>query len=1352
MGYDGSLKFDTTMDTGKFEKDAKGLDSIVKGLGVFKILEKGFMAVAASIDGAINRYDTLNKFPRVLQQMGYDAADASKATSTLAEGVSGLPTTLDDVVSTAQRLTVLSGNLETSVDTTLALNNAFLSSGSSAQDAVRGLNQYVQMLSSGKVDMDSWLTLQETMGYALTRVAETFGYVGESAQNGLYKALQSGEITFKDFNTRIIALDSGVGGFAEMARTSTGGIATAWTNMKTAIVRGTTGIIGSIDKGLSQTRFVSIEHTIGTMKDGILKSLSLVASAFGLVTRNADVLIPVIATLVGGFAAYKIVSTTAAALSGFNTTLVTAKALLVQSTGAVLMDTASHTMLTAALASETTAELVRAAAKKAGMTIDTAGNLITAKGAAATAAETAAVLANSGALTAKTVIVGLLTGGISVATAAQWLWNAAMHANPIGLIVVGVTALIAGIVALVSCLSKSNAAFDKEKDAVNDLREAHKAYADQIAKSAASAAEARESRAAEMKVNRDTVKSLQSLIAANDTLGTQNSAIAAKVASINSSMEGLGLAYDSTTGKLNMSAEALAAYMDSLVKVEEHQVAQAEYNRLLQEQATLQQRLSDAENKPYLYARMLADSIIDQGKYNELVKQNEEYINDLRLSIYPLNDALVTAKTSAEDSYNAQAEASVRAQQIRNNDIASVMRYADAWDMTAGQIIDAASRLGGGLDELAVNQAKMLTDSGVDITMVAKRWGMTVADVQAYMDMYQLTLQEASDSLSENSTKNGLSLDKLAKKHKTTAKAIRETAYLQGKSWQEYGDWMEESIAEYAKKFGISTEQIIKESSRLQGGFEEWVTVAEQKYRRATVAEQEYVNQIKAGNISINASYAERLESRRLHGEELNAVEQATLEQWKSLNQAAVDQFKAQQQDIVDTTEAGANKIVLSKQLSAKKILAIQEANNKATAEYVDNYNFIYSQIPITQQQYLGELDINSARFLKEMVAKWDKGGKEQWEQYVAGIEAGKATAAEKVGGAVQAMGDAVVDGAAAKEEEVRQAGINLADEVGAGMDESTAPSEASQAIANAVIEDLTGADYSGITGGIAAAISKGTSEVTASTKLMAIGFLGVCENLKSAAPAIATQMMSDISTAITAKQAIIAASFGTMGESLILQWNATRGKVSSIATQMMTDIYSSITIRTSIVGAAAAAVHSRIISALDSLPATTARIGSDMMEGIYRAMVNNEKRLYDKALEIARRIEKTFRDALDVHSPSRVMFTIFQYVMLGVYEGMESMEGRVYKLAEDISEGIVSRLNLTPSFAGITVERLRALSDANALGSKLSAMESTQGSFGDVYYNTNLTQNITSPKPLSPSEMTREGQDMLSRSQWQLP
>lgn len=78
---------------------------------------------------------------------------------------------------------------------------------------------------------------------------------------------------------------------------------------------------------------------------------------------------------------------------------------------------------------------------------------------AQTAAVTAEKLAESaaaGAITLKQIAVGLLTGQISIATAAQYAWNLAMSMNPIGFVIAAVAALTAGIAAL--SLTTDNAA------------------------------------------------------------------------------------------------------------------------------------------------------------------------------------------------------------------------------------------------------------------------------------------------------------------------------------------------------------------------------------------------------------------------------------------------------------------------------------------------------------------------------------------------------------------------------------------------------------------------------------------------------------------------------------------------------------------------------------------------------------------------------------------------------------------------------------------------------------------------------------------------------------------------------
>ena len=86
---------------------------------------------------------------------------------------------------------------------------------------------------------------------------------------------------------------------------------------------------------------------------------------------------------------------------------------------------------------------------------------------AAVTAEKLAESAAAGAITLKQIAVGLLTGQISLATAAQYAWNLAMSMNPIGLVITAVAALTAGIAAF--ALTADNAS-----DSTENLEEAEK--------------------------------------------------------------------------------------------------------------------------------------------------------------------------------------------------------------------------------------------------------------------------------------------------------------------------------------------------------------------------------------------------------------------------------------------------------------------------------------------------------------------------------------------------------------------------------------------------------------------------------------------------------------------------------------------------------------------------------------------------------------------------------------------------------------------------------------------------------------------------------------------------------------
>ncbi|MDM7650958.1 tape measure protein [Lactococcus lactis] len=243
---------------------------IAKGVGVFKLVDSAISVVKSSLDGAINRFDTLKNYPKVMAQMGYSTDDVAKSTEILKKGVDGLPTSLQELTKSSQSFAILEKSATGGAKTATALNDAFLSSGASAADASRGVQQYSQMLSSGKVDLMSWRTLQETMPYALTQVAKSFGLTGKSAERDLYAKLQSGDITMEQLNKRFVELDGGAKGFAQTARTATGGIGTSFTNMKNAVVNGITGVLQTIDTALQNNGF---KNGIATVFDGMKQSI-----------------------------------------------------------------------------------------------------------------------------------------------------------------------------------------------------------------------------------------------------------------------------------------------------------------------------------------------------------------------------------------------------------------------------------------------------------------------------------------------------------------------------------------------------------------------------------------------------------------------------------------------------------------------------------------------------------------------------------------------------------------------------------------------------------------------------------------------------------------------------------------------------------------------------------------------------------------------------------------------------------------------------------------------------------------------------------------------------------------------
>lgn len=251
------------------------------------VVSKALSVVTSNVGNAVDRFDTLNKYPVVMKALGYSTQDTGKSMKLLSNGIDGLPTSLNEITSAAQQFAPLTGSATSGAKAALALNDAFLASGASVSDTSRGMQQYTQMLATGKVDMQSWRTLQETMPIALRKTANAFGFTGKSAEQDLFKALQSGQITIGDLNKKFVELDKGQNGFATLARKNSVGIKTSFTNLGTAVTKGLAGTLTAIDNGLKNAKLGGIADLINSMKGGI-------NTAFDAINSTITTYIPII--------------------------------------------------------------------------------------------------------------------------------------------------------------------------------------------------------------------------------------------------------------------------------------------------------------------------------------------------------------------------------------------------------------------------------------------------------------------------------------------------------------------------------------------------------------------------------------------------------------------------------------------------------------------------------------------------------------------------------------------------------------------------------------------------------------------------------------------------------------------------------------------------------------------------------------------------------------------------------------------------------------------------------------------------------------------------------------------------
>lgn len=284
-----------------FGKIGSAIGSATKGVGIFlgagalgavaNIGSKAFNTVKSSIDGALNRIDTLNNSTRAFENMGVATKDITKNMDKLQEATRGLPTALDSAVSNVQLLTASTDDMGLSVDVFKAMNDAILGFGGDAQMVDSAVVQLSQSFSNGKVDAQTWNSMINSgLGPTLNALAKEMGMTTGVLKEGL----SSGSISVRQFQDALVKMDKEGGGglksLEKIAKDSTQGFGTAIANMKSAVTRGTAKMIEGMNKSLEKMGLPSFQEQIANtgkkfeaFLGGLGDSLPALAKNFGWV-------------------------------------------------------------------------------------------------------------------------------------------------------------------------------------------------------------------------------------------------------------------------------------------------------------------------------------------------------------------------------------------------------------------------------------------------------------------------------------------------------------------------------------------------------------------------------------------------------------------------------------------------------------------------------------------------------------------------------------------------------------------------------------------------------------------------------------------------------------------------------------------------------------------------------------------------------------------------------------------------------------------------------------------------------------------------------------------------------------
>ena|GEM_PF-1258215 len=483
------------------------------------------------------------------------------------------------------------------------------------------------------------------------------------------------------------------------------------------------------------------------------------------------------------------------------------------------------------LSSKTAAEALNNAAKKVGMTITAEGVLVTKAGTVATTQETAALLISSGAMSAKSVIAGVLTGNIGAVTAAQWLWNAAIAANPIGAVVAGVVVLTGVVVALAVRLNKVS---DETKELIAEnekLIKSTQELTERIEANSKAYKDRTTSINAETGANEELLSKIKELINSEDDSAEVRKKVATYVDLLNESMEGLNLQYDIETGLLNQSIEAIDSRIEAL-------------NRQLR-----------AETYREYALKAVRDQIEAEEKLNEISDERENILSKLGMTESEVNAELgksVQGYSKLTREQLKMATSHFVLGQEQENLIETLSKLEGSFESFAEKIEENTEKINELGDTTLTYQERVLARQQEIAEARAKAEEVATFRMIKAANRYNLTLDEYKDKLKEAETLKRQQLDETYNTVKRVldgeisalSKAHSEREDMYKKAFAAELDALNKSLSTQLKNYQKALDDELKAFERVSNAK---IALIDAEYvERLKLIDEEKYNQLKA--------------------------------------------------------------------------------------------------------------------------------------------------------------------------------------------------------------------------------------------------------------------------------------------------------------------------------------------------------------------------------------------------------------------------------------------------------------------------------------------------------------------------